>query len=218
MTDRKTALVTGASRGFGYAVAEALGAKGWHVIAVARTVGGLEELDDAITAAGGSATLVPLDLLDDDGLNRLGGSVFERFGGLDLFLHAAFFAGPLSPIAHMPHKDWDKTVSVNIRATGRLIASVEPLLRARHGRAILPVDAGPIGTKFFAAYGTAKAAQAALWSSWAAEAHTDIAAIETFQPAAMPTALRARFFPGEDRSKLTPTASEADRLLHSIHL
>ncbi len=214
----KLALVTGASRGFGAAVAEALAGNGYHVIAVARTVGALEELDDRIQAKGGSTTLVPLDITDEDGLKRLCLSVFERWGKLDFWLHSAIFAGPLSPAGHVPLSDWDKTLAVNIRATQRLITMVEPLLKAGQGLAVLPVDDGCIGAKFLAAYGAAKAAQRALWDSWAAETASTGPSVETFAPKPMPTALRARFYPGEDRSQLHPPADEAARLLKTLNI
>jgi len=211
----KIALVTGASRGFGAAVAEALAAKGVHVIALSRTVGALEELDDRIQAAGGSATLVPLDICDEEGLKRLCLSIHERWGGIDFWVHSAIFAGPLSPAGHIPLSDWDKTLAVNIRATQRLVEMVEPLLKAREGTAILPVDS-VAGKKFFASYGAAKSAQKAIWDSWAAEAAKIGPDVRTFEPNPMPTALRARFFPGEDRSELADTKTEADRLVQSL--
>ncbi len=213
---QKIALVSGASRGFGFAVARALGAAGWHVIALARTVGGLEELDDLIVSEGGSATLVPLDITDDEGLKRLCLSIHERWGRLDLWVHTAIFAGPLSPAAHVPQSDWDKGVAVNIHATQRLIAMIEPLLKAAEkGTAVLPVE-DCAGTKFFAAHGAAKAAQAALWSSWAAETARLGPDVQTFAPEPMPTALRARFFPGEDRAALATTSQQARRLLQTL--
>jgi len=211
----KVALVTGASRGFGAAAAEAMAAAGYHVIALARTVGGLEDLDDRITAAGGSTTLVPLDITDDAGLARMCLSIYERWGGVDLWLHTAIFAGPLSPAGHVPETDWDKTVATNIHATQRLVAMVDPLLRARKGTAILPVD--PVaGQKFQAAYGAAKSAQRAIWDSWAAESTSTGPNVTTFAPNPMPTALRARFYPGEDRDRLTDPQIEAARLLASL--
>lgn len=212
----KIALVTGASRGFGAAVAEALAGNGWHVIALARTVGALEELDDRIQAAGGSATLVPLDITDDEGLKRLCLSIHERWGGLDLLIHAAIFAGPLSPAGHVPEGDWDKTLAVNIRATQRLITMTDPLLKTvKNAMAILPTD-DKSGAKFFASYGAAKAAQKAIWDSWAAESEKTGPNVVTFTPKPMPTALRARFFPGEDRGALSDTHEEAKRLVVSI--
>ena len=213
----RIALITGASRGFGAAVAEALAAKGWHVVAVARTVGALEELDDRIKAAGGgSATLVPLDITDDDGLARMGAAVFERWGGADLWLHSAIAAAPLSPAAHVPAGDWDKVVAVNIRATQRLIAMIEPLLQAREGTAVLPVEPDVPGRKFMAAHGAAKAAQEAIWNSWARETARAAHDVIIFAPRPMPTALRARFYPGEDRAALTHPKEEAARLLASL--
>jgi len=211
MRDR-IALVTGASRGFGAAAAEELAAQGYHIVALARTVGALEELDDRIQAAGGSTTLVPLDICDEEGLKRLCLSIHERWGKLDLWLHSAIFAGPLSPAGHVPLSDWDKTLAVNIRATQRLITMVDPLLKAGKGAAILPVD-DKAGMKFFASYGAAKAAQKAIWDSWAAESVNTGPKVLTIAPKAMPTALRARFHPGEDRDALTPCRDEAARLL-----
>jgi NAD(P)-dependent dehydrogenase (short-subunit alcohol dehydrogenase family) len=211
----KIALITGASRGFGAAMAEGLAAAGYHVLALARTVGALEELDDRIQATGGSATLVPLDINDQAGLERLCLSIYERWGGLDLWLHSAIFAGPLSPVGHIPDKDWDKTLATNIRATQQLISMIDPLLKAKKGTAILPVD-NVSGQKFQAAYGAAKSAQKALWDSWAAESMTIGPSVKTFEPKPMPTALRARFFPGEDRSALTAPKVEAARLLAQI--
>ncbi len=212
---QKIALVTGASRGFGAACAEAMAAAGYHVVALARTVGGLEELDDRIRAAGGSATLVPLDVTDDGGLQRLCLSVHDRWGGLDLWLHSAIFAAPLSPVGHIPEKDWEKSVKVNIHATQRLVAMVEPLLRARKGSAVLPVE-DVAGQKFHACYGTAKAAQKAIWDSWAQESAQTGPVVRCFQARPMPTALRARFYPGEDRSKLVEPRQEAARLMQAL--
>jgi len=208
----KTALITGASRGFGAAFGEAVAEQGVHVIALGRTVGALEDLDDRIRAKGGTATLVPLDITDEGGLQRLCLSIFERWGGLDIWLHSAIFAGPLSPVAHVPEKDWDKSVAINIHATQRLIALVEPLLKARKGTAILPVE-DVAGQKFHAAYGAAKAAQKAIWDSWAAESAATGPKVRTFAARPMPTALRARFYPGEDRAKLHQPKDEAARLL-----
>ncbi|MCA8867469.1 MAG: SDR family NAD(P)-dependent oxidoreductase [Rhodobacteraceae bacterium] len=213
MTD-KIALVTGASRGFGAAVAEALAGAGYHVIAVARTVGALEELDDRIKAKGGSATLVPLDITDDVGLANLCRSVYERWGKVDLWLHSAIFACQLSPAAHVPVTDWDKSLAVNIRTTQRLITMVEPLLAAAgQARAVLPVETDVAGRKFMAAHGASKAAQQAIWDSWAAESTTRPLEILSFAPNPMPTALRARFYPGEKRDTLADPNTEAKRLM-----
>ena len=133
----RIALVTGASRGIGRSVALALAAAGAHVIAVARTVGGLEELDDEIKAAGGSATLVPLDLKDQDGIARLGGALFDRYKKLDILVGNAGILGPLSPLSHVEPKAWDEVMAVNVTANWQLIRCMEPLLvKSDAGRAV----------------------------------------------------------------------------------
>ncbi|MDH3263866.1 MAG: SDR family oxidoreductase, partial [Paracoccaceae bacterium] len=125
MTDAETApgiaLVTGASRGLGAALAEALGAAGWHVVAVARTVGGLEELDDRIRAKGGAATLAPMDIGNDEAMRTLCRGIYDRWGRANLWVHAAIHAAPLAPAGHIDLKDWERSISVNLRATGVLI-------------------------------------------------------------------------------------------------
>lgn len=204
------ALVTGASRGLGFAVAQALGARGWQVAAVARTVGGLEELDDAIRAAGGPpALLVPLDLTDDAGLARLGRALFDRWGGLDLWVHCAAEAPPLAPAAHAAGKDYDRAMAVNARALLHAIAMFAPLLKG--GSALLCDD--PAAGKFHAAYAASKAAARAIAESWAAEVAGLGIRVELFRPPPMPTALRARFRPGENRAGLAEPAAVAGTLL-----
>jgi len=215
MSTDKIALVTGASRGLGFALAGALGAEGWHVLAVARTVGGLEELDDRIRAAGGSATLAPLDVTDEKAMTHLANSVVERWGGLDLWVHTAIHAAPMAPAGHLDLKDLDKSIATNLRATSVLIPLMEPLLRARQGAALF-LDDPHGGEKFFGAYGATKAGQMALARSWQAECAKigPRVLIETPRPAA--TATRARFFPGEDRAALADIHDEAKRLLAAL--
>jgi NAD(P)-dependent dehydrogenase (short-subunit alcohol dehydrogenase family) len=217
MTDfsSQTALITGASRGFGAAISEALAAAGTHVIVVARTTGALEELDDRIQALGGTATLVPLDITEEAGIQQLCLNIYERWGGLDLWVHAAIHVAPLSPAAHVSQKDWDKCIDVNIRATGRLVANVEQLLLLKSGTAVHLND-DQAGVKFQAAYGACKAAQKALFDSWAAESTRAKIQVRSFTPAPMPTATRARFFPGEDRSILASPRAQAARLLKDL--
>lgn len=209
----KIALITGASRGLGAAVALALGKAGCHVIMVAKTTGGLEELDDAIQAEGGTTTIAPLDLNNHDGQAALCSSIFDRWGGIDLWVHCSIHAAPLSPAPFIEAKDFGKSVDGNITQTQRLITNVDPLLQARKGTAVLPID-NASGAKFYGSYGATKAAQQALWASWAAEAPK--LNITTFAPEPMPTATRARFYPGEDRDNLTPTKDMADALLASL--
>lgn len=217
MADRPLALVTGASRGFGAALAEALGARGWHVIAVARTVGGLEDLDDRIKIAGGATTLAPMDVTDTEAMRHLCRSIHERWGKLDLWAHTAIHAAPLSPVDHMGEKDWQKTVATNIDAPGTLIPFVAPLLAAATGIALHVDDQPP--AKFHAPYAASKAAQRALYDAWATEtAKTGTLRVARVTPRPMPTALRARFYPGEDRAALTAPGDEAARALNALGL
>ncbi|MFV0408319.1 MAG: SDR family NAD(P)-dependent oxidoreductase [Paracoccus sp. (in: a-proteobacteria)] len=215
---QKIALVTGASRGLGSALAEALGARGYHVIANARTTGGLEELDDRIRAAGGSpATLVPMDVTEPGAMMQLAGAIAERWGGLDLWVHCAIHAAPLSPAGHVDGKDLVKSFAVNATATQNLIGLLGPLLQQRQGTAIIPGDPRG-GQKFFAAYGASKAAQMAIVESWQAESEKLGPRVLTPEPAPMPTATRARFFPGEDRDPLSACTREAKKILSDAGL
>lgn len=211
------ALITGASRGFGAALAEELAAAGWHVLAVARTTGALEELDDRIKARGGQATLAPMDVTDDGAMQHLCRSIHERWGHLDLWVHTAIHVPPLSPADHIDGKDWAKTVATGISATGVLIPYVSPLLRATTplGRAIFVDD--PDAGHFHAAYAAAKTAQRVLFQTWGAEcAASGGPGVESFTPAPMPTATRARFYPGEDRTALADPKAEARRLIATL--
>jgi NAD(P)-dependent dehydrogenase (short-subunit alcohol dehydrogenase family) len=209
-------LVTGASRGLGAALAETLAAKGHHVIAIAQTVGALEELDDRIQAAGGAATLVPVDISNEDAIKQICRSIHERWGRVDLWCHAAIHAAPLCPVSHMDAKDYAKTQKINVEATLRLIANFEPLLKASaDGKAVFFDD--PLkDAKFHATYGQSKASQIQMARIWAQETETLGPKVQIVTPAPMPTATRARFYPGEDRTKLTDCRSEATRLLGEI--
>jgi hypothetical protein len=216
---QKIALVTGASRGLGSALAEQLALRGWHVVAVARTVGGLEDLDDRVKAAGlpgaGGLTLAPMDVTNDDAMRHLCRSIHDRWGGLDLWVHAAIHAAPLAPAGHLDQKDWEKSLATNARATGMLIPMVEPLLRAHQGAALF-LDDPRAGQPFFGAYGATKAAQMALARSWQAETARHGPRVVIATPAPLPTAIRARFFPGEDRAKLGNVQAEAARILDGL--
>lgn len=214
MTDQsKIALVTGASRGLGAALAEAL-APEYHIVAVARTTGGLEDLDDRIKAKGGAATLAPMDIADPNAMATLCRGIHDRWGKLDLWLHTAIHTAPLTPANFIDPKDWQKSVDVNATATSVLIPYVAPLL-AEAGQAVF-FDDPRAGEKFFATYGATKAAQIAMARSWAAETVRTGPKVHVLQPRPMTTALRARFFPGEDRSKLASPSDEAARLLSML--
>ena len=209
----KIALITGASRGLGAALAEALSGT-HHIVAVARTTGALEELDDRIKAAGGQATLAPMDITKPDAMAQLCRSIHDRWGKIDLWVHTAVHAAPLSPANTIDARDWDKSVACNVTATGQLIPSVAPLL-GEAGTALF-FDDPRAGQKFFGAYGATKAAQVALAQSWAAETLKTGPRVHVLTPAPMATATRARFFPGEDRGPLAHPRDEAARLLASL--
>lgn len=213
----RIALITGASRGLGAALAEAL-APSHHVIAVARTTGALEELDDRIQAAGGQATLAPMDVTIPDAMAHLCRSIHDRWGHADLWLHTAIHAAPLAPAGHIDARDWDKSAAINATATATLIRMIEPLLRAAPaGRAVF-FDDPRAGQPFFGAYGATKAAQMAFARSWQAETARTGPRVDIVEPAPMRTAVRARFFPGEDRAPLAHPHDEALRLRDALGL
>ena len=206
----KIALVTGATRGIGFATSVALARLGAHVVAVGRTEGGLEELDDAIKAVGSSATLVPLNLRDSEGIDRRGGALFERYGRLDVYVANAGILGPLSPLGHVLPKEWDDTVAVNITAQWRAIRSFDPLLRlSPHGRAVIVGSGAAHKAKaYWGPYAATKAALEVMGRVWAAEAFNSALRVNMFNPGPTRTRMRAKAFPGEDPETL-PTAEVA---------
>ncbi len=210
MSDIRIALITGASRGLGAAFAEVL-AESHHTVAVARTTGALEELDDRIKLAGGTATLAPMDITRTDAMAHLCHSIHERWGGLDMWIHSAVHAPPLSPVDHIDAKDWQTAVATNATATAMLIPMVAPLLRGEGSQAVF-FDDPHSSEKFFGAYAASKAAQIALARAWSAETARGGPRVHVLAPNPMPTATRARFFPGEDRSILAEPRAEAMRL------
>jgi NAD(P)-dependent dehydrogenase (short-subunit alcohol dehydrogenase family) len=211
----RIALVTGASRGIGYFLALAMAKAGAHVVAVARTVGGLEELDDEIKAAGGSATLVPLDLADMEGIDRLGGALHERWGKLDVMVANAAVLGTISPVGHVEAKVFDKVMAINVTSTWRLIRSVDPLLRASDaGRAILLSSGAANNPRaFWAPYAASKAAVEALARSWADETKNMALRVNSVNPGATRTAMRAQAVPGENPETLPHPRDIAQRIL-----
>jgi NAD(P)-dependent dehydrogenase (short-subunit alcohol dehydrogenase family) len=208
MTDRpldgRVAVVTGASRGIGYVLAREIARAGAHVVAVARTVGGLEELDDEIRAFGGAATLVPVDLTDFDALDRLGKALYERHGKLDILVGNAGILGPISPLGHVAPKDWDKVMAVNVTANWRLIRSLDPILRLSDaGRAVfLTSGAAHRIRAYWGPYAVSKAALEAMVVTWARESEITSIKANLLNPGPLRTAMRAQAMPGEDADAL----------------
>jgi NAD(P)-dependent dehydrogenase (short-subunit alcohol dehydrogenase family) len=211
----RIALVTGASRGIGYAAALALARAGAHVVAMARTVGGLEELDDAVRAAGSSATLVPLDLRDFAGLYRLAAALNERHGRLDALVGNAAVAATLSPLDHVEPKTWDDMMTLNVTANWHLIRAMDPLLkRSDAGRAVFVTSrAATLARAYWAPYSVSKAALDVLARTYAAETTSTAVRVNLFDPGPTRTRMRAQVMPGEDPMTL-PTADEvAEKIL-----
>ena len=211
-------LVTGASRGIGRAAATALAEAGAHVIAVARTVGGLEELDDAIRAAGGQATLVPLDLKDFDGIDRLGGVIFNRWGRLDGLFANAGVLGAITPLAHVESKTWDDAIAVNLTANWRLIRSVDVLLRQSDaGRALFVTSgAARLCQPFWGTYSVTKMALEALARTYAAEVANTPVRANLINPGPLRTRMRAQAMPGENPETLQPPDVIAPKVVHML--
>jgi NAD(P)-dependent dehydrogenase (short-subunit alcohol dehydrogenase family) len=202
----RIALVTGASRGIGKAAAIGLAAAGAHVVCLARTVGGLEATDDEIKKAGGTATLVPLNIRDFDALDRLGRTIFDRWGRLDAFFANAGSLGVLTPLAHLEPKVFQELIEVNVTANWRLIRSLDPLLRQSDAGRALFVTSGAARkhTPFWGGYGMAKAALESLALTYAEECATTNVKVNLLSPGAIRTGMRAKAMPGEDPQTLPP--------------
>jgi NAD(P)-dependent dehydrogenase (short-subunit alcohol dehydrogenase family) len=214
----RVALVTGASRGIGRAAALALATAGAHVIALARTTGGLEDLDDAIRAAGGSATLVPLNIRDFPALDRLGQTIFERWGKLDAFLGNAGSLGVLTPLSHLDPKVFQELIEVNVTANYRLIRSLDPVLRLSEAARVLFISSGAARkhTPFWGGYGMAKAALESLALTYAAECEGTPVKVNLLNPGATRTAMRAKAMPGEDPQTLPPPEALAPLIVELL--
>ena len=211
--DGRIAVITGASRGIGAAVARRFAAEGATVVLVARTVGGLEEVDDAIREAGGKpAVLVPLDLRQFDKIDQLGASLFERFDRIDVLVGNAAVLGQLSPVGHVPPDIWSQTLDVNLTANWRLIRSLDPLLRrSESGRAIFVTSGAASGHHaYWAPYAATKAALEALVKTYAAEVLRTNLRVNLLDPGVRRTRLRAQAFPGEDPAGQPPPESATD--------
>lgn len=212
----KVALVTGASRGLGAGVAMALARRSFHVIAAARTVGALEELDDRIGDIGGSASLAVLDLTDDASVRGLGGQIGERWGRLDALAHAAVAPCPLSPAGHIDIKTLRRSVETCFVSTARLIACTEQLLRKADAGIAMFFDDRTAGNRFFGAHGGAKAAQIALARSWQAESSKIGPKVLILEPEPMATKSRAAFHPGESKDLTAPPDAVAEKLMAGV--
>ncbi len=214
----RVALVTGASRGIGAAIAKRLAAEGAHIGAVARTVGGLEELDDAVKAAGSSATLVPLDLRELERIDPLGPHLHQRFGKLDIFVGNAALLGNLGPLSHQDPKLFHDVMTVNVTANWRLIRTLEPLLKLSDaGRAVFVTSgAARSATAYWGPYSVSKAALEAMAHVWAAELARTSVKVNLFDPGAVRTSMRAHAFPGEDPMSLPPPETAAEKIVELV--
>jgi NAD(P)-dependent dehydrogenase (short-subunit alcohol dehydrogenase family) len=214
----KIVLVTGASRGIGYQAALEAARRGAHVVAVARTVGGLEDLDDEIKAAGNDATLVPLDLRDGDGIDRLGKAIFERWGRLDGLIGNAGVLGTITPLSHLDVKDFDQAFAVNVAANYRLIRSVDALLRqSAAGRAVFVSSSSSHSARpFWGLYAATKAALETMVKSYAGELSTTQVKANVFWPGAVRTAMRAKAMPGENPDTLPHPREVAGKLVDMV--
>ena len=216
LSDR-IAVVTGASRGIGRAIAMSLARRGAHVVAVARTTGALEELDDEIKAlgSGAAATLVPLDVTDHAGIDRLGGAIHERWGRLDILIGNAGVLGTLSPLSHVKPKTWDEVMAVNLTANWRLIRSLEPLLLAAPAaRAVfLTSGAAHKATAYWGPYSVSKAALEVLVRTWADETRSTALRCNLLSPGPVATRMRRAAMPGEDQAGLPRPEAVAEALM-----
>ena len=214
---QRVALVTGASRGIGRALALELAREGAHVIALARTMSALETLDDDITNIGATATLIPCDITDYQALDRLGAMIFERWKRLDSFVGNAAILGPLSPLAHIDQKDWDRIMAVNVTANWRLIRSLDALLHASDAGRVLFLTSGVAHRAemkpFWGPYAISKSALEALARTYAAETAKDNITVMLASPGALRTRMRAQAMPGEDPQTLQTPEEFAKKCL-----
>ncbi|MDX7952814.1 SDR family NAD(P)-dependent oxidoreductase [Lichenihabitans sp. Uapishka_5] len=216
--DQRTALVTGASRGIGRAVALELARQGAHVIAMARTQGALEELDDTIRGEGGEATLVPCDIADFDAIDRLGAAIHERWGRLDILVGNAGVLGPITPLAHVDPKQWDEVIAVNVTANYRLLRSLDPLLRASDAGRVVFLSSGVAQRAeqkpYWGPYAVSKGALDLMMRTYAAEtATTSAVKVMSVNPGPLRTRMRAKAMPGEDPQSLKTPEEVAPRIV-----
>jgi NAD(P)-dependent dehydrogenase (short-subunit alcohol dehydrogenase family) len=208
----RIALITGASRGIGRAVALRFAQEGAHVILVAKTIAALEEVDDEIQAAGGSATLVPMNLREFDKIDQMGQALYDRFGKIDILVGNAGVLGDITPMSHVKIKTWNEVMDINVTANWRLIRSMEPLLRqSDHGRAIfLSSGTTKAARAYWAAYAVSKAALENMVQTWAQELEKTNVKANLIDPGATRTRMRAQAYPGEDPMTLKEPEALAD--------
>ncbi len=210
MSDEKIVLVTGASRGLGFATARVLAERGLHVYAMARTLGGLEELDDCVKADGGKRpTLLPVDITDDGGIERVAQALHERHGRLDALIHCAAHAPALSPVDHVAAKDLEKSWAINAQGVQRLIHALDPVLMKSNAPVAVFMTDPKEDNPFWSCYNVTKGAGVSFARTYAAERVKTALRVIFHQPPPMPTALRARFYPSETKDALTPCAEAA---------
>lgn len=214
----QVALVTGATRGLGYATAIELAKAGAHVIATGRVVGALEELDDAVADAGGSATLVRLDLTKSDMVDQLGPTLYERWGKLDILVANAAMLGPLSPLGHVTADTWQRVMDTNLHANWRLLRTLDPLLQRANAARVVFVSSGAASgnNAYWGPYAVSKAALEALARTYAAEKANSNMRVNIVNPGAMRTAMRAKAFPGEEADQLTDPKDVAPLILELV--
>jgi NAD(P)-dependent dehydrogenase (short-subunit alcohol dehydrogenase family) len=209
------ALVTGASRGIGRATALALAREGAHIVAVARTVGGLEEVDDEVKKLGGAATLVPLDMRDYDGFYRLAAALNERYRRLDILIGNAAIGGQRSPLDHIDPKAWDDCFAINVTANFHLIRAMAPLVRAaKAGRAVFITSGAATNARAYGGpYSASKAALDTLARTYAAETDSTAIRVNLFNPGPTRTRMRAAIMPGEDPMTLPTPEEVAEKIV-----
>ena len=215
--ERKVALVTGASRGFGYQVAKLLAKKDFHIIGLARTVGALEDLSDEIRNNNGSSTMVPINLENDQELDNLALEIFSRWKKIDLLVHAASISAPMSPLTSISLKDFDKSMTINTRATIKLIQVLDPLIRLSKTNTAVFID-DPNTGKFLSSYSSSKAATREIIKNYKEESQRIGPKVISFTPSPMPTSLRLKFYPGENPQKLSTCILQAIKLIAELNL
>ena len=209
---KNVALVTGASRGLGYQVSKLLAKKNYHILGLARTIGALETLSDEIKEQKGTSTMVPICLEKDEQLNSLATMIFERWKKIDVIVHCASVPAPMSPVVGLSLNDFEKSIAINARSTVKIIQNFDPLIRSSKLKTFVFLDDNHSG-KFMSSYAASKSAAREIIKNYKEESQRVGTKVVIFHPKPMPTSLRARFHPGEDRKKLSSCLSQAKLLI-----